>query len=99
MAESLAFLVVFGEYCIYVNDNGENKTLFLLCDDNIFMKKFPAICEFASQNEGLFSTGFPYSGAKEHFIVDIENIEMLGKLLRILIPLCSPPKHKKQKVH
>lgn len=64
-----------------------------------FYEKFPMICEFATQNDGLFSTGFPYSGAKEHFIVDIENIEMLGKLLQILIPLCSPPKRKEAKVH
>lgn len=36
---------------------------------------------------------------QKHFIVDIENIEMSGKLLQILIPLCSPPKRKEAKVH
>lgn len=80
---------MFGEYCIYVVDKGVKKTLFLVCDENVFVKKFPQLCEFALENEANFSTGFPYDGAKEHFIIDIENIEFLGTLLEILVPLCA----------
>lgn len=63
-----------------------------------FYEKFPMICEFATQNDGLFTRAFLIVEQK-HFIVDIENIEMLGKLLQILIPLYSPPKRKEAKVH
>lgn len=94
---SYSWRKMFGEYCIYVRDKGENKVLFLLCDENVFVKKFPQLCEFALQNESFFSTGFPYDGAKEHFIVDIENAEFLSKLLEILVPLCTPAKAKKSK--
>lgn len=92
---------MFGEYCIYVNDSGVQKTLFLVCDEEIFVKKFAELSEFALQNEAHCSVGYPYEGAKEHYKVDIENTEFLSKLLQILVPLCpasKPKKHKKSKI-
>lgn len=88
---------MFGEYCIYVNDNGTQKTLFLVCDEEIFVKKFAGLSEFVLQNEAHFSVGYPYECAKEHYSIDIENAEFLGKLLQILVPLCLAPKVKKTK--
>lgn len=83
---------MFGEYCIYVIDKGIKKVLFLVCDDSVFVRKFDEISSFALQNSAYFSVGYPYDGAKEHYIIDIENIEFLGELLRILIPLCRTSK-------
>lgn len=89
---------MFGEYCIYVNDNGAQKTLFLVCDEEIFVKKFAGLSEFALQNEAYFGVGYPYAGAKEHYKVGIiENTEFLSALLQILVPLCPTPKAKKAK--
>lgn len=86
---------MFGEYCIYVNDKGINKTLFLVCDEVVFVKKFAQLGEFVAQNDECFSTGYPYDGAKEHYSIDIENTEFLSALLQILVPLCAAPKPKK----
>lgn len=86
---------MFGEYCIYVIDKGVKKMLFLVCDENVFVKKFPQLCEFALENEANFSMGFPYDGAKEHFIIDIENIEFLSTLLEILVPAAINSKKRK----
>lgn len=59
-----------------------------MCDDSVFVRKYDEISSFVFQKSVYFSVGYPYYGAKEHYIVDIENIEFLGELLRILIPLC-----------
>lgn len=85
---------MFGEYCIYVNDRGIQKVLFLVCDEEIFVKKFAGLGEFVLQNEEYFSVGYPYAGAKEHYKVDIESAEFLSTLLQILVPLCPAPKVK-----
>ena len=88
---------MFGEYCVYAYDTGVKKVLFLLCDELIFVKKFEALAEFASQNAGYFDTGFPFEGAREYYILDIENTEFLGEFLQILLPLLPEVKPKKRK--
>lgn len=88
---------MFGEYCVYAFDGGAKKVLFLLCDEMVFAKKFEALNEFTSQNAEHFDTSFPFEGAKEHFIIDIENTELLGKFLQILLPLLPALKPKKAK--
>lgn len=63
----------FGEYPVYV----EEKPVFLVCDNTVFFKK-------NKKTELLFSSlpcGFPYEGAKEHFIADIENGELTEKII------------------
>lgn len=85
---------MFGEYCVYVNDSGIQKPLFLLCDEVVFVKKFAQLSEFVAQNAECFDTGYPYDGAKEHYSIDIENTEFLATLLQILVPLCAAPKPK-----
>ncbi len=80
---------MFGEYMIYVND----KPLFLVCNDTVFVKKFDELAEIMVNAE----TGYPYSGAKEHYIVDIENAELSKKIIAIIEPLKAVPKPKKKK--
>ncbi len=88
---------MFGEYCIYAYDAGVKKVPFLLCDEMVFVKKFETLAEFASQNAGYFDTGFPFEGAREHYILDVENAEFLGEFLQILLPLLPEVKPKKRK--
>ena len=56
---------MFGEYLIYVNE----KPLIVVCDNTAFIKKIDCIKELMEGAE----TGFPYQGAKEHYILDIQN--------------------------
>ncbi len=80
---------MFGEYMIYIND----KPLLLVCDDTVFVKKIDAISKIMEEAE----TGIPYKGAKEHYILDIENIELSKEVISLIEPLKKVPKPKKKK--
>lgn len=80
---------MFGDYMIYVND----KPLLLLCDDTVFVKKLPALAELL-QNAPC---GVPYDGSKEHYILDPEDKELLGKVVAIIEPITPLPKVRKAK--
>ena len=81
---------MFGEYMVYVND----KPVLLVCDNTVFVKQLPCI-------EGLMAAekGFPYNGAKEHYILDVEDTELAKQViaeLEIVTPIPKPkPKKKK----
>ena len=60
---------MFGEYMIYINE----KPVLLVCDNTVFVKKIPEVSSLFENCE----SGFPYDGAKEHFVLDIENKELL----------------------
>lgn len=69
---------MFGEYMAYVDD----KPVLLVCDDTVFVKMLPEIKELLKDAE----TGFPYDGAKEHYIIDPddENFNaVVGKLAEL----------------
>lgn len=80
---------MFGDYMVYVND----KPLLLICDDILFVRKQPVLAEIL-QNAPC---GVPYDGAKEHYILDPEDVELLGKVVGILEPVTPVPKPKKTK--
>ena len=96
---------MFGEYCVYISEFGSlesqrsKKVLFLLCDEQVFIKKYEVLDEIASEYEGFFSLGFPFVGAREHYILDIENLKLLAKIVQSTLPyLPTPkPKNKRQK--
>lgn len=67
---------MFGEYMVYLND----KPVVLVCDNTVYVKKIDQLADIMSNAE----CGFPYSGAKEHYILDIENVELTTKALKIL---------------
>ena len=56
---------MFGEYMVYINE----KPVLLVCDNIIMVKKLPEINELMKDAE----CGFPYDGAKEHYILDFES--------------------------
>lgn len=91
---------MFGEYCVYISEFGNlesqrnKKVLFLLCDEQVFIKKYEALDEVASEYEGFFALGFPFVGAREHYILDIENLELLAKIVQSTLPYLPTPKSK-----
>jgi len=68
---------MFGEYLVYINE----KPLLLLCDNIVYIKMFEEIKQLMENS----TTGFPYKGAKEHYILDIDNKKLITKILNILI--------------
>lgn len=81
---------MFGEYMVYVND----KPVLLVCDNTVFVKKLDIIHEQMDGSE----TGYPYKGAKEHYMLDIENTELSRTVVDILESVTPIPKPKKKKV-
>ena len=80
---------MFGEYMVYVND----KPILLVCENTVYVKMLPCIDGLLSDAE----KGFPYKGAKEHYILDTDNTELLKTVVGILEQITSPPKPRKKK--
>ena len=80
---------MFGEYMVYVNA----KPLLIVCDNTVMVKKAP---ELASLMEGA-PDGIPYEGAKVHYILDIENRELVRSGIAVLEPITPLPKKRTKK--
>lgn len=80
---------MFGEYMVYVND----KPTLLVCDNVVFVKMLDSIKEMMINAE----TGFPYEGAKESYILDIDHAEFSKEVIEAVLPFLSVPKPKKKK--
>lgn len=79
---------MFGDWCVYVDE----KAVILACDNLCYVKKHDAV---AKMMEGA-ECGFPYEGAKEHYILDIEHREKAREVVRRLVEVLPYPKRKRQ---
>lgn len=79
---------MFGEYMLYLNE----KPVMIVCNDTAFVKKLDCIESMMQQAE----VGFPYKGAKEHYVLDIEYADLCKQVLMKLEEVTPVPK-KKQK--
>lgn len=80
---------MFGDYMVYVND----KPVLLVCDNTAYVKKLP---QLAGRMAGA-ECGVPYDGAKEHYILDIENAPLAKDVAALLESVTPLPKPKKKK--
>lgn len=91
--ENVRYKKMFGEYMVYVND----KPVLLVCDNTVYFKKVP---EKYPQDIVLklngSKTGCPYSGAKEHYILNIEDTELVKSVVSMLEKLTPLPKPRKK---
>lgn len=81
---------MFGEYMVYLNA----KPILSVCDNTVFVKILPEI-ETLMKNADC---GFPYEGAKPHYILDIEDKELVTALISMSEEAIPLPKPKKEKV-
>ena len=70
------------------------KPLLLVCDNTVFVKKLPELAVLMEQA----SCGLPYEGAKEHYVLDLENTVLLERVLPVLEAATPLPKPRKKKV-
>jgi hypothetical protein len=78
---------MFGEYMVYINE----KPLVIVCDSTPMVKKLPCL-------DGLLTeTGFPYAGAKEHYILDVDDKERTEQVIAALDAVTPFPKPKQPK--
>jgi TfoX/Sxy family transcriptional regulator of competence genes len=85
---AVRFKKMFGEYMVYVNE----KPILLVCDNTVFVKILPRIDTLMASAE----RGFPYEGAKEHYVLDIDNAELACEIVAALLPVTLPPKPRKK---
>lgn len=78
---------MFGDWCIYVDE----KPVILACDEICYVKKHEAIADLMQGAE----CGFPYDGAKEHYILDIDHCEAMLLVIKKLVEVLPYPKKKK----
>lgn len=77
---------MFGEYMVYAND----KPIFLVCNNCVYVKKSDAVADVLSGAD----VGVPYGGAKEHYILDTDNTELVIAVAEILERITPLPKKK-----
>ena len=79
---------MFGEYMVYIND----KPVLLVCDNTVYVKQLDCISEKMQEAD----TGSPYKGAREHYILDIDNSDFSKEIVSIIetVTACST-QHKK----
>jgi TfoX/Sxy family transcriptional regulator of competence genes len=85
---------MFGEYMVYVND----KPILLVCDDTIFVKPISEIAErFADVPMDYPYSPEKYPGVKKHYVVDVDDRELLCEIVGILEPIIPVPKPRKRR--
>lgn len=79
---------MFGEYMVYFNE----KPVLLVCDNTVFVKKLPVLDNL------MYDTpcGCPYEGAKEHYMLDVEDRELTEQVLRAVEAATPLPKPSKK---
>ena len=77
---------MFGEYMVYVNE----KPILLVCDNTVYAKIWPSLGQLCAE----CGKGFPYPGAKEHYVLDVDDGELLRKIIGVLEQVTPLPKPK-----
>lgn len=80
---------MMGDYVIYLND----KCVITACDNTAFVKKLPCIADIMADAE----TGCAYEGAKESYILPLDDPSTTRKAISALWNSLPLPKPKKQK--
>ena len=81
---------MFGEYALYA----DGKVVSLVCDNQMYVKILPASAQLAN----ICEKGVPYPGAKQHYIVDEEQLSTMEELPEILCAISESLPDKKKKV-
>lgn len=84
---TIRYRKMFGEYMVYVN----NKPVLLVCDNTVFVKMVPSI------DGRIKEKGIPYKGAKEHYILDVDNKDFSREIVSILESVTPVPVPKGKK--
>ena len=80
---------MFGEYMFYIND----KPILLVCDNSVYVKMLDCVTSLVHKE----NKGFPYQGSKEHYLIDIEDKELLNTVIDELVKVIPIPVKNKKK--
>ncbi len=85
----ISYRKMFGEYMIYLN----GKPVIIVCNDTAFVKKLDCIEEMMKKAD----VGFPYQGAKEHYVLDIDNSHFSKEVIMKIEKVTPMPKRNHRK--
>ena len=74
---------------IYVNE----KPVLLVCDNCVYVKMRDELRPLFAESQ----VGIPYAGAKEHFVLDADDVRLLNEAVDILERITPLPKKKSRK--
>lgn len=80
---------MFGGYIVYVDE----KPVIIVCDNIPYVKEHEAIKSMMSSAE----RGYPYEGAKEHYILDVSRSDFAVRVIKTLVEVLPYPKSRKKK--
>lgn len=80
---------MFGDWCIYVDE----KPTLLVCDNTAYIKKHSVISHLMRNAE----CGFPFDGAREHYILNLDHADEVKEVVSTLLPFLDYPKKKIRK--
>ncbi len=85
---NITYKKMFGEYMIYL----DGKPVITVCDNTPFIKKLDCIQAMMTNAD----VGYPYQGAKEHFILDIDQAEQSKAIVLKIAEVTPLPKKRKK---
>lgn len=85
----LRYRKMFGEYMVYLNE----KPVVIVCDNTAFVKQLDCIADLMQTAK----TGFPYKGAKEHYVLDVDDADFARKIVTLVENVTPLPKKKPSK--
>lgn len=85
----ISFKKMFGEYTVYY----KAVPVLLVCDDCVFVKILKETTELLGED---CEQGYPYDGAKLHYVLDIDNSDLARQTV-IAVYNCRKDKPKKSK--
>lgn len=82
---------MMGEYCVYY----KGKLIGDMCDNCLFLKSTESVLRFMPNAD----RGYPYKGSKTFMTIvdDVENIELMEKVLNAMYKELPEPKKKVKK--
>ena len=86
--DGVTYKKMFGEYMVYVHE----KPVLLVCDNTVLVKEVPELAELMRDAP----EGYPYDGAKLHYLLDIEDRELTSRVIAILEPITPLPRQRKK---
>lgn len=92
--EDISYKKMFGEYMLYC----DGRPVLLVCDDTVYVKQIPEVMAVFAAHGISPEQGLPYNGARPHWILDIENIDLSTEMVQKLAQVLPLPKPKKPKV-
>lgn len=79
---------MFGEYMVYCND----KPVLIVCDDRPMVKMLPILEPLLKDRP----TAPPYEGAKDHYVLDPDDREILRETVRLAEEVTPLPKKRRK---